>query len=244
MGWFPGYAINLETGERLNMAFGENSWMLTEKGRDMVWNPTSNMYTNQGGILFGGQQYIYVFGHNNDDPAHQVRYDAGALMHTKLAKTSSTTPLDPDKRDIFQDAMWASIPLVTPGHSLLESEVHVRLRVKRAYAKNYSTTNASDSASSTTTPVQLNHNRPMYTFSLSDLRVTLNDHDAAKNALDLINVVPNPYYAFSEYEKNQLFTTIKITNLPEVATVKIYTLNGALVRTFKKDDPKHHWIGI
>jgi hypothetical protein len=25
MGWFPGYAINIETGERLNMAFGEDS---------------------------------------------------------------------------------------------------------------------------------------------------------------------------------------------------------------------------
>ena len=27
MGWFPGYAINVETGERLNMAYGEDSWL-------------------------------------------------------------------------------------------------------------------------------------------------------------------------------------------------------------------------
>ena len=39
--WFPGYAIDLETGTRLNMAFGENSWMVGDNGNDMRWNPTS-----------------------------------------------------------------------------------------------------------------------------------------------------------------------------------------------------------
>ncbi|MFN4813508.1 MAG: hypothetical protein ACK5JQ_13050, partial [Bacteroidota bacterium] len=42
MGWFPGYAINVETGERLNMAFGEDSWLVGDNGRDMIWNPTSS----------------------------------------------------------------------------------------------------------------------------------------------------------------------------------------------------------
>jgi len=48
MGWFPGYAINLETGERLNIMFSENSDVtLNERfgnlvnGRDMIFNPTS-----------------------------------------------------------------------------------------------------------------------------------------------------------------------------------------------------------
>ncbi|MBM3435700.1 MAG: hypothetical protein FJY07_05720, partial [Bacteroidetes bacterium] len=35
MGWFPGYAINLESGERLNIMFGEDSWWSGENGRDM-----------------------------------------------------------------------------------------------------------------------------------------------------------------------------------------------------------------
>src|SRR5690606_23579766 len=34
MGWFPGYAINLETGERLNILFGEDSSLPTENGTD------------------------------------------------------------------------------------------------------------------------------------------------------------------------------------------------------------------
>ena len=41
MSWFPGYAIDVETGERLNMAFGENSWLHGSNGTDMLWNPTS-----------------------------------------------------------------------------------------------------------------------------------------------------------------------------------------------------------
>jgi hypothetical protein len=39
--WFPGYAINVETGERLNIIFGEDSRQYTNNGRDMKWNPTS-----------------------------------------------------------------------------------------------------------------------------------------------------------------------------------------------------------
>jgi hypothetical protein len=50
-------------------------------------------------------------------------------------------------------------------------------------------------------------------------------------------VVPNPYYAFSGYEQNRLDNRIKITNLPQVCTVRIYTVGGTLVRTFGKDSP-------
>ena len=49
--------------------------------------------------------------------------------------------------------------------------------------------------------------------------------------------MPNPYYGYSEYENNRLDTRVKITNLPERCTVKIYTVNGKLVKTFKKDSP-------
>ena len=56
-----------------------------------------------------------------------------------------------------------------------------------------------------------------------------------KEALDLINIVPNPYYAFSDYERTRLDTRVKITNLPERCTIRIYSSNGKLIRTFKKD---------
>ena len=43
-GWFPGYAINVETGERLNIMFAENSEDTLNNGNDMLFNPT-NVYS-------------------------------------------------------------------------------------------------------------------------------------------------------------------------------------------------------
>ena len=40
-GWFPGYAINVETGERLNIMFAENSEDPLNNGNDMIFNPTT-----------------------------------------------------------------------------------------------------------------------------------------------------------------------------------------------------------
>ena len=37
------FITNLETGERLNMAFGEDSYQKENNGNDMKWNPTSSM---------------------------------------------------------------------------------------------------------------------------------------------------------------------------------------------------------
>jgi flagellar hook assembly protein FlgD len=57
------------------------------------------------------------------------------------------------------------------------------------------------------------------------------------SALDLINVVPNPYYAYSEYERSRLDNRVKITNLPEQCNVTIYNVSGKLIRSYKKDSP-------
>jgi hypothetical protein len=59
----------------------------------------------------------------------------------------------------------------------------------------------------------------------------------ADSALALINVVPNPYYAYSAYEANQIDTRVRIINLPEECTVSIYTINGTLIRRYQKADP-------
>ncbi|MFM7766788.1 MAG: hypothetical protein ACKO9S_02895, partial [Bacteroidota bacterium] len=78
---------------------------------------------------------------------------------------------------------------------------------------------------------------PMYTFSTDDLANSTNNAEVATSALDLINVVPNPYYAFSAYEVNQLDNRIKIVNLPAKCTVSIFTVGGTLVRKYNRDVP-------
>ena len=56
------------------------------------------------------------------------------------------------------------------------------------------------------------------------------------DALELINIVPNPYYGYSGYETSQLDNRVKITNLPKISTIRIFTVNGTLIRTIKKSD--------
>jgi hypothetical protein len=86
-----------------------------------------------------------------------------------------------------------------------------------------------------TAAAPLNNNMPMYEFSTADIYTMIGDATAAKNALDNVRVVPNPYYGYSKYEVNRVDNRVRITNLPSVCTIKIFTMNGTLVRTFKRD---------
>lgn len=266
MSWFPGYAINVETGERLNMAFGENSGLVAEHGRDMLWNPTANERSNFFDPLFGGQHYIYVFGHNGnaryisssngnalvgylkDVPA----YDYGKSIYSILKLADQGAAGDIDRGEAYRDAMWTSIPMLSEdfktwtfnyGGSPLPSEAKVRLRVSKPYKRMLtgvipSGTNPLISQDSVSGPMYNGVNNPVYKFNTADLKVTTNDANAALNALDLINVVPNPYYAYSGYETSQLDNRIKFTNLPEKCTIRIYTVSGTQIRKFTKDSPE------
>jgi len=249
MGWFPGYAINVETGERLNMAFGEDSWLANENGADMLWNPTSSVMGFGGVPLFGGKHYIYVFGHNGDakyssgdaQMANKYkdvpRYDEGATLSDMFKAVENTVGGISNiyKKEIYFDAMWVNIPLVASGHQLLETDVKIRLRVGKQYAKGLSGS-VFPLADLVSNPI--NDNYSVYEFNTRDIGTAVNDNSIAKNALDLINVVPNPYYAYSAYEQNTLQNIVKITNLPHKCKISIYTLNGNLIRTFNKDEPK------
>ena len=60
MGWFPGYAINTVTGERLNIMFGEDSRFIQYNGTDMLWNPTFALTEGTQNYVMGGRHFIYV----------------------------------------------------------------------------------------------------------------------------------------------------------------------------------------
>jgi hypothetical protein len=78
----------------------------------------------------------------------------------------------------------------------------------------------------------------MYTFSTGDIATRINNNSAAVSALDLINVVPNPYYSYSDYETDQLDNRVKIVNLPYRCVVSIYNISGTMVRQYTKDDSR------
>jgi hypothetical protein len=182
----------------------------------------------------GGMHPIYVFSYKQatingypsgyDFPAYvpgAAESNSGNAVYQKWleVETNSTQA----KRELYGSLSWISYPILTPGQTLLSTNVTIKLRVNKEY-KNFTATGA-------------NNGRPMYSWSMDDIATVTASQDQLKDALKLINVVPNPYYAFSEYERSRLDTRVKITNLPEKCNVKIYSVNGKLIRSFKKDSP-------
>jgi hypothetical protein len=232
----------------------------------MLWNPTSNQTAATyhlpwdtlkqafGSPVFGGQHYIYVFGHNRDEDSlgsptpndfvNMPRYDGGKRMREILGLNNglpSETPSQKEKNEIFKDAMWVNIPLLAAGHSLFETDVTVKLRVTKPYKKGYSPAFCVDGLNTIYTDTAStaggeNANLPMYRFSTNGMATHTNVNEMAVEALDIIRAVPNPYYAYSNYETSTLDNRIKITNLPEVCTVSIYNLSGTLIRKYKKGE--------
>lgn len=217
--WFPGYAINVETGKRLNIIFGEDSWLKADNGDDMIWNPTDNLFTAAGpngfDLRVGGKHFIYI---------SNTEYDEGAFFQQQFQNLSVNVAT----RNVFKTCIWFSPAMLATGYKmkswdegLVPTETKIRLRVQKPYVKKVITGE--------------NGGYPKYTFSTDSLAVEKQVTEVAKNALDLIRVVPNPYYAYSKYERSQLDNRVKITNLPRNCTVSIYTIDGQLVRRFNRD---------
>lgn len=234
LSWFPGYAIDHRTGSRLNIVFGEDSWLTGDNGADMIWNPTFGINSERGPI-FGGKHYIYILGTNqqanaaNNCPA----YDSCQWFYNKLIEFEQTNNSIILNR-AWASAMWVAIPLANPNFDFLATDVRIKLRVGTPYHKglnNFAVDN----------PV--NDNYPYFSFTTKDIQTIKNHNETAVNALDLIRVVPNPYYGSSYYEHNQLDNYVRITNLPQRCVVSIYNSAGVLVRKLEKDntDPFLEW---
>jgi len=312
-GWFPGYAINVETGERLNIMFAENSLDTLNNGNDMLFNPTSvyafyknlqtgelildeetgepiamsqskfNEYRDAYGIEFGeplngGRHYVYVCGSDgntcsmyynvssrkrnfNDNETITSRnsfqhggtiegtslpyYECGpydecawlkAKFNTFVNNASHSYLRKQQKMQLFNNVMWTSIatPAVLQDANWLSSEATIKLRVSRPYLR-YSGRWYEDPSQSAN--ASLNEGYPMYEFTTKNLVPTkVETVEDVQTLLDEINIVPNPYYGFSQYESNALENYVRIVNLPEKCTISIYTVNGTLIRTLTKGD--------
>jgi len=59
--------------------------------------------------------------------------------------------------------------------------------------------------------------------------------DTKENVLARINVVPNPFYGFNSLGNTSNDRYVTFRRLPRQVTIKIYTLNGDLIRTLTKN---------
>ncbi len=231
MGWFPGYAVDVETGKRLNIFFGENSaydgslfpeaYQNKPNGRDMMFNPSAQLFLNTGGFpdvyqyLTGGQHFIYVT---------KQAYDGCAQIRNNLRSTSTV-----NKTRAVREITWTGMAMTLEGNEfksyaagLVPNDLIVKLRVTNPY----STAKGTGEFRGYNT----------YRFKIEGKQADELDPAGIETALDQINVVPNPYYGFSDYEVSQFTTTVKVTNLPAKCVVTIYTLDGKFIRQYNRDE--------
>jgi hypothetical protein len=235
MSWFPGYAYDVETGERLNVMFGENSFLngnffdpvLYPKGttgNDMIYNPTDLNtvgfgFGNETGYLanvLGGQHVLYVANTPYDEC--QTLINVYNLPPNPL--------LTPVYRILSGNHLiWGSIGYLQPGTNMNGAKGNIppsELTFKLRVGTPYNVFNATNE----------NGRYPLYEFSLDNYKPTKQDQTAASSALDLIKIVPNPYYAYADYEVTEIDNVIKVTNLPPRCDVRIYSLDGRFIRQY------------
>ena len=242
--YFPGYAIDVETGKRLNIFFGENSVFrdtiettnpkfpikdqLDGKnpiGADLIFNPSSQTETTDGIPVWGAQHYIYVT---------RQEYDECKTLEVKLRKGSTTT----NKTTTGSAITWVSFPLGVASapldpieKGLIPNQLTVKLRVNNPYgeSRKYNIDRFRD--------CDTEGDGPTYEFEFRNKEsVQLVKQEEYVGALANVNVVPNPYYAYSAYETSQFTNIIKITNLPAKATVTIYNMDGSFIRQYNRDE--------
>lgn len=257
MGWFPGYAIDIESGARLNIIFGEDSFYQELNGRDMLFNPpalkestvlgnTSQLYDPalfdaDGTAVFGGKHYVYVFpmsdlGEQNGIKFKCPAYDAGRYFYNIMKSDKFSANVY--KVLFWSQAMWCGMPMAVEGREWLQpgNPVKISIRVSTPYKPGYATTTLDSVYEGLYDTIDHAGYNPYFTFSTEGLEPTNDNLEKEETDLDLITVVPNPYYAYSSYEPNALTHRVKIANVPDKCVVTIYTINGVKVRQFKKDD--------
>jgi hypothetical protein len=222
----------VETGERLNIFFGENSCFDPAIGqyepgsagvnRDMMFNPstqaglpTGTQFNPGVSTFVGGQHFVYVM---------RTKYDECLALASRLRLGGTGFQKITELRNIT----WASMvfpasKMLSYKDGLVPNDVTVTMRVNNPYA-----------------PVKgkgTNGTHPAYKFTLAGKQAAaLTTQAQIDSSLNFINIVPNPYYGFSAYEINEFTSTVKLTNLPPQCKVSIYTLDGKFIRQFNRDE--------
>ncbi len=208
--WFPGYAIDLDRGRRVHMWIAESEEADAIVGNDLLWNPDTFTDGLKHFVIATNREYD--FDANGTGSSYQDEVDA-------LFADPNTLVSEYGKW-YASNLSWMLYTRVNPFLSLAPQDrdnVRIRLRIEKDYE------DLTNGAS------------PVYTFSSRGMGVRDNDENKAQRDLDLIRVVPNPYYAYSQYETSQVDKRVKITNLPSNCTVSIFTLSGSLVRQFTRN---------
>ena len=173
-GWFPGYAIDVSTGRRLNIMFSENSSLGSDHNADdMLFNPVPNNEFDVSGLgpqSFGddvpqnispnGGHVVFILdteyaGDNQEDNPH---YDA----YTGSSANNAWNSLR--KKQVIPHIQWVGNWYPNSDQEWLSNEVIIRARVQEGYGfREFSVLENIDSDS------LVNNGYPYYEFNSSEL---------------------------------------------------------------------------
>ncbi len=250
MGWFPGYAVDVETGERLNIFFSENSVydedmaeFLSEgaTGGDMIFNPTSQFITPDSpesqpdfgifNLVGGGQHFVYVT---------RQKYDGCELLFGDLQPSNNPSV----KFNGLSLVTWSAFPINSVGENnallsvadgIIPNDLTIKLRVSNPFGFASEVDQIGDGDNDKYDGAKIG-GYPTFEFEIDGASARALAANEYEGALENVNVVPNPYYAYSAYERSEFDNTVKITNLPARADITIYSLDGKFIRTFLRDE--------
>ena len=168
-------------------------------------------------------------------------YDGGQLLFNSLNFIQNmNNGQNVMNTSFYKLLMWVGMPMGIEGMTWLPegNDCRIRIRLAKPYAPGYGC-----SLQTPNEDLNINDYNPKYSFSIEGWDPVENDPAKTESDLDLVTVVPNPYYAYNRYEGNALTNRVKITNLSNKCVVSIYTLSGTKVRQFRKDneEPSIEW---
>ncbi|MEM7297716.1 MAG: hypothetical protein AAF391_05560, partial [Bacteroidota bacterium] len=191
MGWFPGYAINVITGQRLNIFFGESEWDQLNRGNDMLFNPTGDLsfeerITGTNISRAGGRHYVYVtdLPYDGCESIRSTLQNADEVGTGNLPDAIFFDNTGNNLGDAYKHVAWVGVPLLASTFDIahprdIPTDARVSLRVKRGFG-----------------PRVNSATQPIFKFNTVDFSAATAQTDVAKDALENVLVVPNPYYAY------------------------------------------------
>ncbi|MEM9548603.1 MAG: hypothetical protein AAGA77_21635 [Bacteroidota bacterium] len=245
--YFPGYAIDVETGKRLNIFFGENSSFNPENdatssaiynttvnsggiGSDMIWNPTGELFTNNVpqdgpvgayGNFVGGQHYIYVTRQPYDEcQALSELFESGGILNLVEAVSFIT---------------WTGIPLpkeplLSLDDGLIPNDFTAKLRVTNPFNRELISPNLRRASI-----FEAIGTLPVYEFGFEGVEVTDPVSTEEPKLLDNIIISPNPLIRSSTSGSGQWDNVVRISNLPKGSEVSVYSLQGQFIARMDKN---------
>ncbi|TVR77229.1 MAG: T9SS C-terminal target domain-containing protein [Saprospirales bacterium] len=222
--WFPAYAIDVETGRRLNIFFAENTVYSPENlnsdisslpgaylsGDDRIWNPGPHKLIPGSEIHrhhAGGQHFIYIT---------STEYDG---CHSIYEILFSGEPDSIRKRQIVEKIYWTAIPLaeglLSYEEGLIPNDAIVSLRVTQPYQ----VTEYEDNGNKI-------YNRYRILIDGKEIRQITNSEELTENPFE-IKIFENP-------GRDNLRFRIDSPEYIEYQ-IEVYNISGLLMYTGKAD---------